>query len=243
VEWGRQVASVHPLLQATHFLLPDLPEVINASLRIEFYNVTSPQNRIVTIQASRYNTDSLERFIRENEANVNKFLIVGGNSKNSTSLSTVEAIKTARQFTEKDVWATANPNDGKSIESVSQKLEAGATGIITQPLLSHSAIGILNAYPRQGGRVGLGAVVYIAGVALPKTHESLLFWKNLLEQPELLSDSLFQQHLQYFMHPRDSLGWAQQELKRLLEGANIDGVHFMPMSNTAVLISLMTKPQ
>jgi 5,10-methylenetetrahydrofolate reductase len=238
VEWGRQVASVHPLLRATHFVLPDLPDVINASHRGEFYRVTSFQNRIVTIQASRHNPDSLGRFVRENEAHVSTFLIVGGNSKNGTCLSSVEAIQVARQFTETTrVWATANPNDPGSLETVVQKLEAGATGIVTQPLLSHPAVEILQSYPRRGG------VAYIAGLALPKSREGLLFWKNLLGQPELMGDALFEKHLHYFTHQQDSLGWAQQELTRL-EGANVDGVHFMPMGNTDDLISLMTtKPQ
>lgn len=241
VEWGRQVASVHPLLRgATHFILPDLPDVIDVPLRNAFYNSTSPQNRIVTIQASRYRPDSLGEFIRENEANVDKFLIVGGNSKNTTSLSSIDAIQVATHFTKRPVWATANPNDPKSLKSLCQKLEAGATGIITQPLLSHPAMDILESYPRQiGGR----GVVYIAGLALPNTQTSLLFWKNLLEQPELMGDSLFEKHLHYFsQEQRDSLGWAQRELMRL-ERANVDGVHFMPLNNTDVLISLMTKPQ
>jgi hypothetical protein len=58
-----------------------------------------------------------------------------------------------------------------------------------------------------------------------------------------MGDALFEKHLHYFTHQQDSLGWAQQELTRL-EGANVDGVHFMPMGNTDDLISLMTtKPQ
>lgn len=236
VEWSRQVASVHPLLRATHFVLPDLPQVINASLRNEFYEATSRDSRIVTIQASRYTLDSLEQVIREQEGLVDKFLIVGGNAKNSTSLSSVEAIKTAKQLSENEVWATANPNDRKSIDSVLCKLAAGATGIITQPLLSYHAVEILEGYPREGG------AVYIAGLALPNTSKGLLFWKDLLGQPELLGDSLFEKHLDYFLHQQDSLAWAQQEVTRL-EGANIDGIHFMPMSNTADLISLLTSPQ
>lgn len=238
VEWSRQVASIHPLLRATHFVLPDLPQVINASLRNEFYEATSRNNRIVTIQASRHTSESLKQVIREKDCLVDKFLIVGGNTKNNTSpCSSVEAIKTARQFTENQVWATANPNDRKSIDSVLCKLDAGATGIITQPLLSYPAVEILEGYPREGG------AVYIAGLALPKTSKGLLFWKDLLGQPELLDDSLFDKHCDYFIHQGDSLAWAQQEVTRLLEGTNIDGIHFMPMSNTADLISLLTNPE
>jgi 5,10-methylenetetrahydrofolate reductase len=235
VEWSRQLASIHSLLRPTHFVLPDLPHVINASLRNEFYEAISRNNRIVTIQASRYTPDSLEQVIREKEGSVDKFLIVGGNAKNHTSPSSVEAIKTARHFTENEVWATANPNDRKSIDSVLSKLDAGATGIITQPLLSYPAIEILEGYPREGG------VVYIAGLALPKTSKGLLFWKDLLGQPDLLGDSLFEKHLDYFLHQGDSLTWAQKEVMRL-QGANIDGIHFMPMNNTADLISLLTNP-
>ena len=236
VEWSRQVASVHPLLRATHFVLPDLPQVINASLRNDFYEATSRNNRIITIQASRCTSESLKEVIREKEGLVDKFLIVGGNTKNSTSPSSVDAIKTARQFTKNEVWATANPNDAKSVDSVLCKLNAGATGIITQPLLSSPAVEILKGYPRDEG------VVYIAGLALPKTKKGLLFWRDLLRQPELLDDSLFDKHLDYFLHQRGSLAWAQQEVMRL-EGTNIDGIHFMPMSNTVDLISLLTNPQ
>jgi 5,10-methylenetetrahydrofolate reductase len=170
---------------------------------------------------------------------VNKFLIVGGHSKNATSLSSVEAIRIAKQFTETQVWATANPNDPKSLKTLVPKLEAGATGIITQPLLSHRAMEILESYPRRGG-----AVVYIAGLALPTAQKGLSFWMNLLEQPKLIGDSLFQKHLHYFRHDRDPLGWAQEELlTRLVERANVDSVHYMPMRNTDVLIYLMMTPQ
>jgi hypothetical protein len=50
-----------------------------------------------------------------------------------------------------------------------------------------------------------------------------------------------QTNLDYFLHQGDSLTWAQQEVTRL-QGANIDGIHFMPMSNTADSISLLTNP-
>lgn len=238
VEWSRKVASVHSELScATHFVLPDLPGVISKELQREFYQCTHPTTRILTLVASQHTPSSLEKWIHERAEESDTFLIVGGNAKNSTSLSSVDAIQTARRAVspQTDIWAVANPNDKTSLGNVVDKLEAGASGIITQPLLCSHAMKILGEYPRQDDDT-----LYLAGLALPKTAKGLYFWLNLLEQPELVDDVLFCEYVDYFSLPHcDSLAWSREQLTSLATDANVNGIHYMPVNNTEDLLVLL----
>ena len=236
VEWSRKLASVHlEVCCATHFVLPDLPGVISDDLQKDFYEATTPPARIITLVASRHTPTTLEQWIQEHSHESDTFLVVGGNAKNCASLSSIEAIKTAKRVTPPatQIWAVVNPNDKTSIDSVMNKLEAGASGIITQPLLVSHAMETLDSYPKQDG------ISYLAGLALPKTQNSLYFWLNLLEQPELKDDALFRDHVEYFTFPGESsLAWAQEQLSTLAT-ADIHGVHYMPVNNTKDLLFLL----
>lgn len=236
VEWSRKVASVHSDLRhaATHFVLPNLPGIITPDLESEFHQATTPSSRIVTVVAAQHTRNTLQEWVHEHSNEYNILLIVGGNAKSSTSLSSAQAIETVKQAsTQHEVWAVANPNDKKSIDNVLEKVEAGATGIITQPLLSSHAMQALDNYPRHDDEI-----TYLAGLALPKTAKSLYFWLNLLEQPGLVEDSLFCDYLEYFESRQDSLAWCRSQLSTLAKDAHVDGIHYMPVNNTADLLSL-----
>jgi len=239
VEWSRKVASVHwELSRVTHFVLPDLPGVLSREDQRDFFGATTPSTRIVTLVASQHTPATLEQWIQERSQESDTFLVVGGNAKNSTSLTSVEAIQTATRalsYDNHNIWAVANPNDKTSVENVLEKLEAGASGIITQPLLCSHSMEILEQYPRHDD------LTYLAGLAMPKTNKGLEFWLNLLEQPELEEDYLVRDHVDYFTSPqRNSLEWSQDQLASLAT-ANIHGIHYMPVNNTVDLLSLLGK--
>ena len=237
VEWSRKVASVHHQIQHhSHFVLPSLPGVITPPLQDEYFGATNTTTRIITVPACQHTPATLEQWIHEQSNETDMFLVVGGNDKNSTSLSSMEAIQIAKRATSPthSIWAVANPNDKTSIGRVHDKLQAGATGIITQPLLSSRALKNLDEYPRHDG------IAYVSGLAMPQTQKGLYFWLSLLEQPELVQDSLFQDHIAYFSSCEiDSLAWSQSQLETLAMDANVDGVHYMPVHNTKDLLSLL----
>jgi 5,10-methylenetetrahydrofolate reductase len=236
VEWSRKVASVHHEIQHhSHFILPSLPDVITPPLQEAYFGATNTTTRIVTAAACQHTRATLEQWIHDQSKETETFLVVGGNDKNSTSLSTTEAIQTAKRATSHNIWAVANPNDKTSIGRVHEKLQAGATGIITQPLLSSCAMDILHEYPRHSD------ITYLCGLAMPQTQNGLHFWLTLLEQPELEHDSLFQHHVDYFSSREhiDSLAWSRRQLETLATDANVDGIHYMPVHNTQDLLLLL----
>ena len=245
VEWSAKVASIHSQLlpRSTHFLLPNLPDIISPEQEQLYYDMNQPKTRIQTIAACLHNHDSLLKCVAASSANnaknVDKFLIVGGNNKGSGTMSTVEAARIIQDVTDTELWSVANPNDKMSPDRVLEKLEAGIRGIITQPLLGSHALEVLESYPRYQG------TVYIAGVALPRSTKGLLLWLELLGQPDLIEDPLFRHHLEHFSSSsqKSSLSWAEDEVGDLARAATIDGFHYMPMNNIDDLLSLFRNQQ
>ena len=257
VEWSPKLLTVHSEISASHFVFPDLPNVHEYSdqERKNYFNAIPPSQRIQTIAACNHDEKSLGQLVIE----AGKLLVVGGhdknclldNKKNSNSnankkgsssccaLSTTDAVQILRQRDDtktKEIWGVANPNNINSIESVNEKIAAGITGFITQPLLSSHALDIMKAYPREAN------AAYIAGVAMPSSNKSLKFWSKLLEQPELETDALFKSHMAFFQNPYfSSMAWIIREVQNLEAYATIDGIHFMPMKNTNDLLDLLRK--
>ena len=238
VEWSPKISEVRSRLQpfTTHFVLPNLPSIITPDQENSFFSEVQPQNRIRTIAASLHDHKSLRIFVADNIHKVDKYLLVGGNSKNKggiMSLSTVEASRIIQGETDVEIWGVANPNDRTSVEMVTKKLEAGIRGIITQPFFSSHALEVFESYPRHPG------VSFIAGLALPTRQRDILFWLDLLGQPDLVEDPLTRSHIEFFSSSDNaSLTWAEKELA-MLKGAAIDGVHYMPMKNIDDLLRLM----
>lgn len=244
IEWSPKLTNFISQLSASHFVLPDLPDVYSEKDRNEFRNTIPLEKRIQTLAVCRH-TETTLKHMQLKEAG--KLLIVGGNDKRkekgvACSLSTTDAVKILRDITdEKELWGVVNPNDDQSLDSLLEKMDAGMTGFITQPLLCSHAFEILDSYPK-------GEVTYIAGVAMPKTVQNLYFWLKLLHERNkdrdlFLSDPLFDSHVKYFESPDcDSFGWIQKELEKLeSDTSSIDGVHFMPMGNIEDLLALFHK--
>jgi hypothetical protein len=178
VEWSPHVARVQSQLSrsATHFILPDRPDVFGPEQRKQFYANVPLKQRIQTIAASSHTTDTLTELLVQSRDTVDKILIVGGNSKQQQGLSTLQTLHVVKDVdisNDVDLWGVANPNDENSKVGVHAKLEAGMNGIITQPLLTSHATETLASYPRSD------TIVYMAGLALPKTAKGLLFWLDL----------------------------------------------------------------
>jgi hypothetical protein len=248
VEWSRNVARIHAQLtpSVTHWILPDLP---GADLNEEafFDDETSNsnnlrKNRIVTIAAGSHHTfESFDQALRQHQHHTNKFLIVGGNTKGA-ALSVLDGISRAKSIllasdagTATDVWCVANPNNKGSIDGVKDKILAGADGVVTQPLLTSYAAEVLDSYPSTSSGT---PTTTIAGVALPKTERGLLFWLQLLGEPnEIEADELFQASLKHFQSRKSPLDWAQSQIA--MYPPKLDGLHFMPMSNTDLLLDLL----
>lgn len=253
VEWHPRLINLSKRLEISHHVLPDLPKVYSESDRKQFFDLDS-KGKIMTIAACHHNEKTLRKLVVEMDESVDKLLVVGGNEKEqifngksrSAKLSSTDAIGVLLdQDSKLEVWATSNPNTEKSIDDVKNKVSAGASGIITQPLLSSPAFDILNAYPREktisqsDGEYCL-RTQYVAGVAMPSNNKSLQFWLTLLRQPELENDSLFKSHMAFFQSPYfSSLAWIQRELWNLEMNTSIDGFHFMPMQNICDLEALL----
>jgi hypothetical protein len=248
VEWSPHVARIHSQLSrvsvTAHFILPNLPDVYDDDLQKQFYANVPPRQRIQTIAACLHTAETLTELLVQSRNNVDKILIVGGNAKQNhpkPGLSTLQALRVAKGVEDisnaVELWGVANPNDIHSKDEVHAKLEAGMSGIITQPLLLSHATETLASYPRDGDT---NTIVYMAGLALPKTAKGLLFWLDLLGQSDLADDALFRDHCEYFSAGKDSLTWAQDQLTGLDGATNVDGIHYMPMRNTRDLVSLLS---
>ena len=232
IEWGTKLATVKSQFnRATHFVLPNIKTILPEDETL-YYDTIEPKARIRTIASSRHNYQSLLQCLKSSPK-VDKFLIVGGNAKGTpNTLSTVEETRILKAETDTDVWGVANPNDETSPQLVAEKLDAGIRGIVTQPLLSTDAAMTFNSYPRYAG------VSYIAGLAFPGTKIDLMHWLMLLDQPDLLRDDRFIEHMEYFEQGNSPLHWVQSELQHL-HRLQTDGIHFMPLHNTGGLLSLL----
>lgn len=240
VEWSPQVARLQSQLsrRVTHFILPNLPGLYDDDLQKQFCTNVPSKQRIQTIAAALHTTGTLTDLLVQSRDIVDKFLIVGGNSKqHHQGLSTMQALQVAKDVdisNEVELWGVANPNDKDSKDGVQAKLEAGMSGIVSQPLLLSHATETLASYPRSD------AIVYMGGLALPTTAKGLLFWLDLLGQSDLADDALFRDHYEYFCAGKDSLIWAQDQVDTLKGTTDVDGIHFMPLRNTRDLVSLLS---
>ncbi|KAI2510289.1 hypothetical protein MHU86_4167 [Fragilaria crotonensis] len=243
VEWSAKISGVRSQIEpyTTHFLLPNLPSIITREQENLYFSEIKPEMRICTIAASLHDNKSLRQRVADCSPKVDKYLIVGGNSKGesagTTSLSTVEAARIIQAETNTEIWGVANPNDRASPTSTAAKIDAGIRGIITQPCFSSHSLEVLESYPRYLG------VSYIAGMALPTSTKDLMFWLQLLGQPDVLDDPLSRNHIKFFSSCENaSLVWAENELEKLTK-ATIDGVHYMPMKNIDDLMALISNQQ
>jgi hypothetical protein len=241
VEWSPHVARIQSQLSrsVTHYVLPNLPDVYDDDQQKQFYANVPSRKRIQTIAACLHTPDTLTQLLVQSRDTADKFLIVGGNSKQDEhpGLTTLQALQVAKDVdtgNDVELWGVANPNDANSKDGVHAKLDAGMSGIITQPLLLSHATETLASYPSDD------AIVYMAGLALPKTAKGLLFWLDLLGQSDLADDVLFRDHYEYFCAGKDSLTWSQDQLATLNGTTNVDGIHYMPMRNTRDLVSLLS---
>jgi hypothetical protein len=262
VEWNARVATIQSQLlvvessssRATHFILPDLKEsVLLPQDKVEFLSSTRPGSRIQTIATCRHTEQTLletaSRMMDNKEDKI--ILLVGGNDKGPNTLSTVKAatlLKASASTKDVDLWGVANPNDKDSLRRVEEKIDAGVSGFVTQPLLSSHALEVLESYPRccndndTSSLSSSSLIVYLAGLAMPQTKHGLLFWLQLLGQPELAEDPLFQSHMAFFSQPyyNTSITWSRRERQNLALRATIDGIHYMPLRNgTQDLLALL----
>lgn len=255
MEWG-SVATSRVVLPDTfsHFVLPDLgTDVVSQPQRSLFYDTLPRKCQIQTVAINNQSKDDWLRYVRhltdetrrtpEDLDYVNPhLLVVGGNNKNvgagHLGISTSKAIRSILQHDgdRPTVWAVVDPNDANSVQSLSNKLESGATGIITQPLLSAQAFESLELYSTLVD--DYSGVSFVAGLALPKTLRGLLFWESLLDS-NLKCDPLFREHCSYFERGGDACQWAVKQQQNLKDFNLVDGVHYMPLKNGKTVMSLL----
>eukprot|EP00980_Cylindrotheca_fusiformis_P031275 scaffold26115_cov132-Cylindrotheca_fusiformis.AAC.2 len=243
VEWNPKVAAVQAQLpESTNFVLPDLPRIYRQEDRDDYMFQVSRPNRILTIAASHHTPESL--LSESTSFDTDRLLLVGGNEKSKNSLSTVDAARILNDSLngELDIWGVTNPNDPNSLENVLEKVDAGITGFITQPLLSSQALDNFESYPRPSDGSTSQHISYVAGMAMPRSAKNLQFWLTLLDQPELENDPLFKAHLAFFSQPYfTSAAWLDREIENLSTRATMDGIHFMPLGNIQDLLTTIPR--
>jgi hypothetical protein len=268
VEWGTCAANMSNLPRVlTHCVMPDLDkEVIPLSLRNSFYDIVPTTCQIQSVAVNNRSINdwlghvsarlkASKKQSSDNDddsagasaaaADPSHLLVVGGNHKKNgvdgTSLTTAAAIRACINCYHDRVivWAVADLNSPHSIDDALQKLEAGATGIITQPLLSRRAFDSLARYSEMMNDASL-TVTTVAGMALPKTLRGLLFWESLL-QSRLDGDPMFQDHCKYFQTKGNDCQWALAQMEALASFDMVKGIHFMPMKNSRTLEILLNR--
>jgi 5,10-methylenetetrahydrofolate reductase len=268
VEWGTFAANRSNLPRVlTHCVLPDLDkEVIPTSLRNSFYDIVPTTCQIQSVAVNNRSTNAwlghvsarLKASKKKSSdsdddaaaaaaaADPSHLLVVGGNHKKNgvdgTSLTTAAAIRACINCFDDRVivWAVADLNAPDSINDAMRKLEAGATGIITQPLLSRRGFDSLMRYSEIMMNDASLNVTTVAGMALPKALRGLLFWESLL-QSRLDGDPMFQDHCKYFQTKGNDCQWALAQMEALAPFDMIKGIHFMPMKNSRTLEILLNR--
>lgn len=251
----------------THFILPHLPSVVTAETKADFRLRTAPcidvdnsvspdsvtsfhkPRPIMTIAASLFeNSASLVGAARERiEAyGADTLLIVGGNERTEKSLTSTEAINILSETLPTDtvsLFCAWDPNSPRDLDDLAKKINAGATGVITQPLLTKSAWDQFDMC--QSEAVFGEKIVLIPGMALPKSKKNLMFWSNLLKEPPdtIHKDDEFIRSLRYFESPDFNKSirhaWSTEQRDRLLSYEITRGLHFMPLGNNADLLLLL----
>jgi len=251
----------------THFILPHLPSVVTAETKADFRLRTAPcigvdstvspdsvtsfrrPRPITTIAASLFeNSASLVGAARERiEAyGADTLLIVGGNEQTEKSLTSTEAIKILSESFPTDtvsLFCAWDPNSPRDLDQLAKKIDAGATGIVTQPLLTKSAWDQFDMC--QSEAVFTEHIMLMPGMALPKSKKNLMFWSSLLKEPQdtIHKDDEFVRSLRYFESPNfnesNRLAWLMEQRDRLLSYEITRGLHFMPLGNNADLLLLL----
>ena len=271
------------LLQQAHFVLPSLPSSSNnkAELRSDWLELIPQRSqRMQTIVACQYTAKSLEQHLRRRQDSqcttlqssldaADRFLVVGGNEKLArlqstkdskdpvlTSSQAIQIILDCRD-SQCTVWAVVNPNSHnrhqEEHDDLWAKLEAGATGIITQPLLSSRAAYHLEQYyhdfigRRCDSRSKKSSVSWVVGMALPQNLQRLLFWLKLVGLEDAVDDDIMvKDHVAWFSRQinRDnedtSLAWIQRQHQVATNlHMEVHGLHWMPMNNTVDLMEML----
>jgi len=249
IEWNASVSrlltnlsdvpkhEVRHQLMAADYVLPCVPSV-SESLRQDFFQSVPREQRIQTVVACQHSDDSLQRTLEECKfEKEDRILIVGGNDKqlkieqDASFLTSQKAIQIAAPLC--TVWAVANPNNPTEA-SILSKLEAGATGIITQPLLSSRAAYAFEQYPVDDN------ISYVLGLALPKTLKDLCFWLKLTDLQQVADDDfMVKEHLSWFQNKHESKEWIERQLQIIENIDNVSGVHCMPMGNVPDLLAVL----
>lgn len=248
----------------THYILPHLPSIVTAETKADFQLHTasrldtgdhllsqdySKPRPIMTMAASLFeDSASLIEAARERMEGygADTLLIVGGNERTEKSLTSSDAIGILSESfpTENlSLFCAWDPNSPRDLDLLMKKIDAGATGVITQPLLTKSAWDQLDVC--QSEAVFYERIRLIPGLALPKSSKSLLFWSSLLKESSnaIQKDDGFAQSLRYFesldFDEVDRLAWSMEQRDRLLSYAIIHGMHFMPLGNNGDLLQLL----
>ena len=248
----------------THYILPHLPSIVTAETKADFQLHTAsctdssdyllsqdqPKPRPIMTMAASLFEDSASLIEAAQERiegyGADTLLIVGGNERIEKSLTSSEAIDILSKSFPTDhlsLFCAWDPNSPRDFEPLMKKIDAGATGIITQPLLTKSAWDQLDMC--QSEIIFDENMKLIPGLALPKSSKSLLFWSSLLKETSntIQKDDGFAQSLRYFeslnFDETHRLAWSMEQRDRLLSYAIIRGMHFMPLGNKRDLLQLL----
>eukprot|EP00978_Attheya_sp_CCMP212_P006335 scaffold14354_cov56-Attheya_sp.AAC.2 len=236
IEFNRKVAFNGMRKEATHYILPDLPSAITPQLRELFYKTVPTNQRIITIAACRHTASTLKKEI--DQLDTNRILLVGGNEKQDASLSSEQALTIIREHSNLIPWCVWDPNSVDSQNRLLDKQQAGAMGVVTQPLFTTRAWNNIQTVDIN--------MECITGVPLISSRKNFMFWLDLLEgdTESFISDPVLCHSLDYFHEPMTKqnapLLYATNYLEQLLSLEVVQGVHFMPMNNTKVLNNILT---
>lgn len=156
------------------------------------------------------------------------------------------------------IWCVWNPNKEEQDDneqfwesvSLSSKISAGASGVITQPILTQRGWENLeyvsSTLPQE--------IDLIVGVAFPPSIKSLLFWAQLIDidinanakkdhlknEYTTTMDPLWMDHLEYFSQSDFDAcmrrKWiVQHQRDPILSCGRVNGVHLMPFGNISDL--------
>lgn len=249
----------------THYILPHLPSIVTAETKADFQLHTASRvdryggdrslsqdcpnpGPIMTMAASLFeDSASLIEAARERIEGygADTLLIVGGNEKTEvlTSSEAIGILSESFPTGKLSLFCAWDPNSPRDLNLLMKKIDAGATGVITQPLLTKSAWDQLDMC--QSEAVLGENIKLVPGLALPKSAKSLLFWSSLLKESSdtIQKDHRFAQSLRYFesfdFDETDRLAWSTEQRDRLLSHNIIHGIHFMPLGNKGDLLQLL----
>jgi hypothetical protein len=203
----------------------------------------TPQLKVVCIASQNRTLDELKRMMLQGASSADAFLLVSGSTPNR-NVSAVQMIKEAKQMQEEGhlplslgLWCCANPMMlSNEAMRLAEKIDAGATVVLTQPPLLFDRF---EKFMHEARDLGIPERCrVIVGVPIVSSASNLRYWASLcgLKLEEISQTEAVFSDQQKLSKLRE--GWIYNMIKRIKQTEGVHGAHVMATNPAAREVAL-----